>query len=165
MTHAADPAAGEGSNRIVTVPDPATSGAFRPKRPVAVTIVGLLALAASVYYAVGGTLTLWDGIDRDSLEDGVPLLVLALAAFSIGIGTLLMRRWAWAALMTWAAIGLTLEILRHFFFDNDANYAAMAISTFMVFALTPFDVQVAFGVRPPANVKRPRPPRNPLDRD
>ena len=66
--------------------------------------------------------------------------------------------------MTWAAVGLTLQILRHFFYDNP-SYAAMAISTFMVFALTPFDVQVAFGVRPPANVKRPRPPRNPLDRD
>lgn len=164
MTQAADPTAGEGSNRIVTVPDPGTTAAFRPNRPVAVTVVGLLALAVGVYYAVEGTLTLWDGVDRDRLADGVPLLVLSLAAVVIGVGTLLMRGWAWAALMTWAAIGLTLEILRHFFYD-DANYAAMAISTFMVFALTPFDVQVAFGVRPPANVKRPRPPRNPLERD
>ena len=149
------------SGRLVEIPE----STARPKRPVAVTVVGVLALAVAVYYAFEGTRALWDGVDRDRLEDGVPLLVLAAAALSIGVGTLLMRSWAWAALMTWAAVGLTLQILKHFFFADEPNYVAMAITTFMVFALTPFDVQVAFGVRPPANVRRQRPPRNPIDLD
>jgi hypothetical protein len=69
--------------------------------------------------------------------------VLALA---IGVGALRMRRWAWAAFMTWAVVGLTHQLLRHFFY-NDPDYLAMALNTVAVLALTPLDVQIAFGVR------------------
>ena len=40
----------------------------------------------------------------------------------------------------------------------------MAIGTFAVLALSPLEVQVAFGVRHTENVQLSRPTRNPLDR-
>jgi hypothetical protein len=64
--------------------------------------------------------------------------------------------------MTWAVIGLTHQLFRHFFFD-DANYVGMALNALAVFVLTPLDTQIAFGVRPPRNVDLSRPGRNPLD--
>jgi len=54
--------------------------------------------------------------------------------------------------------------VRYFFFD-DPDYAAMAINTFAVLAMSPLEVQVAFGLRHPRNVDLARPTRNPLDRD
>jgi hypothetical protein len=47
---------------------------------------------------------------------------------------------------------------------GDPEYARMAIYAFVVFALTPRDVQVAFRIRPPPNVDLARTTRNPLDR-
>ena len=48
--------------------------------------------------------------------------------------------------MTWAVIGLTHQLLRHFFY-GDASYPMLAVDTLVVLALTPLDIQVAFGVR------------------
>jgi len=39
----------------------------------------------------------------------------------------------------------------------------MAINTFVVLALSPLDVQVAFGLRHTENVQLGRPSRNPVD--
>jgi hypothetical protein len=74
-----------------------------------------------------------------------------------------LRAWAWAAFMTWAVIGLTHQILRYLFF-GDTNYADMAINTLAVLALSPLDVQIAFGLRHTQDVQLDRPTRNPLDR-
>jgi hypothetical protein len=48
--------------------------------------------------------------------------------------------------MTWAVIGLTHQLLRHFFY-GDESYPMLAVDTVVVLALTPLDVQVAFAVR------------------
>jgi hypothetical protein len=41
----------------------------------------------------------------------------------------------------------------------------MAVSAFAVLALSPLDVQIAFGLRYTENVQLGRPTRNPVDRD
>ena len=93
----------------------------------------------------------------------VALLALGALALVAAVGSFRLARWGWAALMTWAVVVLTHQILRYFFFD-DPNYVDMAVATFAVLALSPLDVQIAFGLRHTENVQLGRPTRNPLDR-
>ena len=134
------------------------------KRPIAVTIVALPALVVGTYLAVDGVVVLVNGGDASRLAAGAFDVALGMLAIVIGLGAFRMRRWAWAAFMTWAVIGFTHQLLRHFFYDN-ANYLAVALNTVAVLALTPLDVQIAFGNRPPRNVQLDRPTRNPIDSD
>jgi hypothetical protein len=134
----------------------------RPKRPVSVTLVAVLALGVAVYSLVYGAVAVEAG-ESDRLADGIFHLALGVGALSAGVGALRLRPWAWAAFMTWAVIGLTHQILRYLFF-GDPTYADMAINTFAVLALSPLDVQMAFGLRHTENVDLARPTRNPLDR-
>jgi hypothetical protein len=125
------------------------------RRPTAVTIVGVLALAAGAFNLAEGVVSVLDGGDASRLAEAATDLALGLLALAIARGTFRMATWAWAAIMTWAAIGLTNELLRHFFY-RDTNYAVMAIDAAVVLLLTPRDMQVAFGVRtPPAPVLEP----------
>jgi hypothetical protein len=116
------------------------------KRPVAVTLVGLLALAAGLYHLVGGGMTVADGGDASKLAEGAFDLAFGVFALAIGRGAFRMARWSWAAFMTWAVIGLTHQLLRHFFYSGE-SYPMLAVDMVVVFALTPLDIQVAFGVR------------------
>ena len=150
----------------VTVPPDgrvtSASGA-RPKRPLSVTLVALLALGVAVYSLTAGAFAL-EGGEADRRADGIFHLAFGLGVFVAGLGAFWLRSWAWTAFMTWAVIGLTHQIVRCFFFDGP-NYADMAINTFAVLAMSPLEVQVAFGLRHPRNVDLARPTRNPLDRD
>lgn len=134
-------------------------------RPVAVTIVAALAVLAAGYLIVDGALTLRDatGDDTAKLVDGCLAIGLGLVAVAVAFGALRMRGWAWKLFMTVAVVGLTAQILRYFSF-GDPRFARMALYAFMVFALTPRDVQVAFGIRLPANADLTQRTRNPLDR-
>ena len=132
------------------------------KRPAAVTFVGVLALVVGAYHVVDGVVVLVSGGDANKLSESAFDLALGVLAVAIGVGALRMRRWAWAAFMTWAVIGLTHQLLRHFFYGHP-NYLAMALDTVAVLALTPLDVQVAFGVRPPRLVGLVLESRNPSD--
>ena len=131
------------------------------KRPVAVTFVGVLALVVGAYHAVDGVDVLVNGGDASELARGAIDLALGLLAIAIAVGAWRMRRWAWAAFMTWAVVSLLHQLLRHFFY-TDESYLAMALDVVAVFALTPLDVQIAFGVRPSRNVILDHTPRNPL---
>jgi hypothetical protein len=126
------------------------------RRPIAVTLVGLLALATGAYHVVDGIIVLSNGGSPSRIAEGAVDLALGILALAIGRGAFRMARWSWAAFMTWAVIGLTHQLLRHFFYD-DPNYVAMALDAVTVLVLTPLDIQVAFGVRPP--------PRQVLDLD
>ena len=130
---------------------------------MSVTLVAVLALGVATYSLTVGVLALADGGD-DRLADGIFHLAFGLGVLTAGIGAFRLHSWAWAAFMTWAVIGLTHQIVRCFFFDGP-NYADMAINTFAVLAMSPLEVQVAFGLRHPRNVDLARPTRNPLDRD
>jgi hypothetical protein len=139
------------------------TGASGPaKRPIAVTFVGVLALTVGSYHAADGLVVLVHGGDANKLTEGALDVALGVLAVAIAIGALRMRQWAWAAFMTWAVVGLTHQLLRHFFY-GDPNYLAMALDTFAVLALTPLDVQIAFGARPPRNVVLSNATRNPVD--
>jgi len=132
------------------------------KRPIAVTVVGVLALVVGTANAVAGVVVLVNGGDANKLAEGSLDLALGVLAIAIGVGALRMGRWAWAAFMTWAVIGLTHQLLRHFFY-GDPNHVVMALDAVVVFALTPLDVQVAFGVRSPRNLVLENATRNPID--
>lgn len=144
-----------------SAPAPATTGSTRTvKRPVAVTFVGLLALVLGAYHIGHAVYVFVDGGDSSRLAEGAFDLVLGGLSIAIGFACLRMRRWAWVAFMTWALVGLLHQLLRHFFYDHP-DYLAMALDTVAVFFLTPLDVQIAFGVRPPRNVALERASRNP----
>jgi hypothetical protein len=144
------------------LPEGTAVSAHAAKRPVAVTFVAALALIVGAYHAGHGIAVLVDGGTASKLAEGSFDLALGGLAVAIGVGVLRMRRWAWAAFMTWAVVGLTHQLLRHFFYDNP-DYLAMALDTVAVLALTPLDVQVAFGVRPPRTIVLERATRNPSD--
>ncbi len=130
---------------------------------MSVTLVALLALGVAAYSLTNGVLELQTS-EEDRLPNGVFHLAFGLGTLAAGIGAFALRSWAWTLFMTWAVIGLTHQILRHLLFE-DPDYAAMAINTFAVLAMSPLEVQVAFGLRHPRNVELARPTRNPLDRD
>lgn len=117
----------------------------------------------TAYSLPAGVLALEEGGD-DRLADGIFHLAFGVGVLVAGVGAFRLRSWAWAAFMTWAVIGLTHQILRYLFF-GDPSYADMAINTFAVLALSPLEVQVAFGLRHTRNVELTRQTRNPLDRD
>ena len=127
-------------------PAEATAARRSAKRPVAVTFVGVLALAAGLYHLAGGGMTVADGGGASKLAEGAFDLAFGVFALAIGRGALRLAPWAWTALMTWAVLGLTHQLLRHFFY-SDERYGMLAVDTVIVLALTPLDIQVAFGVR------------------
>ena len=140
----------------------ATAPAPTVRRPIAVTFVAVLAFVVGIYHVVYGVVVLVNGGDSSRLAEGAFDLVLGVFAVAIGRGALRMTRWAWAAFMAWAVIGLTHQLLRHFFYA-DTNYLAMALDTVAVMALTPLDVQVDFGVRHPRHPILERAARTPVD--
>lgn len=129
---------------------------------MSVTLVAVLAIAVAAYSLTVGALAMESGIEA-RLPEGIFYLVFGVGTLVAGAGAFRLRPWAWAAFMTWAVIGLTHQLLR-FLFLGDPNYADMAITTFAVLALSPLEVQVAFGLRHARNVQLARPTRNPLDR-
>ena len=144
------------------LPEGTALSGLEAKRPVAVTFVGVLALVVGTYHAVDGIFVVMNGGNASKLAEASFDLALGVVAIAIGGGALRMRLWAWAAFMTWAVIGLTHQLLRHFFYD-DPNYLAMALDTVAVLALTPLDIQIAFGVRLPRNLVLEHATRNPID--
>ncbi len=113
-----------------------------------VTLVAGVALAVGAYDLGRGMYELVDGGDSSGIAAGATLVVLGVAAILFGLGAWRMRRWAWAALMSWAVVGLMSQLLREFFFDHPDDLA-LALDAFVVFMLTPIGVQLAFGTRLP----------------
>jgi hypothetical protein len=134
------------------------------QRPVAVTLVAMLALVYGIVLTVDGAIVLFgaDGEDGEVFA-GVYDVVLAVVAFLIAYGAFRIRRWAWALFMSWAVFGLTLNLLRQFAYD-DPRYLPLVLGTLAVFLLTPLDIQVAFGVRSPPHVQLDSASRNPVER-
>jgi hypothetical protein len=144
---------------LATEPMPAPT-----QRPLTVTIVAVIGLVYAILLIVSGVLTLGgaDG-ERGELIAGSLDLFFAAAILVATVGAYRVERWAWVMFMTLAAWSLGINLLRDLFF-GDPRYLPLAVGAFVVFLLTPFDVQVAFGVRAPPNVRLDSPTRNPLDR-
>jgi hypothetical protein len=149
----------------VTTTASATPAPTTAKRPVSATVVLAIAIvSAAISFWHAASLLNDVGDDREQLAHGLAHVAFGVAALAVGVGALAMRSWAWELFMIWAVAGLTYQILRHFFFD-DAFYLGLALYVVAVFALTPRDVQVAFGIKEPPAAQLDRPTRNPLDRD
>ena len=101
--------------------------------------------------------------DEAGIGAGVGLIFLGAFAFAIAYGAFRVKRWAWVAFMTWAAVGLATNLLRVFFFPAEPHYESLAISALTVFLLTPLEVQVAFGVRTLRLATLDTTSRNPID--
>ena len=133
------------------LPPPVSMRSRPARRPTAVLFVAALGLAIGAYHAVHAVIVLVDRESSSTVAEGAFDLALGLLAIAIAFAALRMRRWAWVAFMLWALTGLVHQLLRHFFYD-DPDYVAMALDALAVLVLTPLDVQIAFGVRPPRNV-------------
>lgn len=132
----------------------ATSGseaARAVRRPAAVVLVALLGLGLGAYHVAHAIIVLIDRENASAVAEGAFDLALGMLAIVIAVEALRMRRWAWVAFMTWALVGLVHQLVRHFFYDN-VDYLAMALDAAAVLVLTPLDIQIAFGVRPPRSV-------------
>jgi len=147
----------------VEEPGPTAVTERQEKRPISVTLVALLALGLAIYSVASGVIAIQDG-GPDQVADGTFHIALGVAALAGAVGSFRLAAWGWTVLMTWAVVVLTHQILRYLFFDN-ANYADMAVGAFAVLALSPLDVQIAFGLRHTRNVQLGRPTRNPIDHD
>ena len=135
----------------------------KQRRPVSVTLVAVLALGIAIYSVAYGVIAIQDG-GGERVADGIFHVVLGIGALAAAVGSFRLAAWGWTALMTWAVVALTHQLLRYLFFE-DPNYADMAVSAFAVLALSPLDVQIAFGLRHTENVQLGRPTRNPVDHD
>ena len=125
----------------------------REPRPVPVSIFALLAFAFAVLLTVLGVLTLVEAEgEREALVEGAVELGSAVLAFAVCVGAMRVKRWAWVVFMSWAVVGLTLQLLRVFFFDDPVHWR-LAFITVAVFLLTPLDMQIAFGVRKPPHAR------------
>ena len=136
-------------------------GKRKGRRPVSVTLVAVLALGLAIYSVASGVIAIQEA-EADRVADGIFHVVLGIGALAAAVGSFRLAPWGWTVLMTWAVVALTHQVLRYLFFD-DPNYADMAVSAFAVLALSPLDVQIAFGLRHTVNVQLGRPTRNPLD--
>ena len=134
------------------------------RRPVAVTFVGFLAVVVGLYHIGHGVSAVVTDDDASRVAEGALDLALGVLALAIAVAVLRLRKWAWVAFMTWALVGLTHQLLRRFFY-GDPDYLAMALDAVVVLALTPLDVQLAFGVRPSARLALDHVERNPGELD
>lgn len=153
----------------------------KKKRPLTVTLVGVVAIVAFLFY---GYLGIVDIMTAETLTTSVSFPVLsltsldipsvkilggayfilsAIAALVIGWGAFRMRRWAWIAFMAWCIFILTNQIVRYF--ADVPGYPAMVLAGFIVLALNQAEVQEAFGIITSENVESELEPIsiNPLD--
>jgi len=116
------------------------------RRPVPVELAAVLALGVGAYQLFHGIEAVLENESSSQFAEGAVDAALGVLALGIAVAIFRLRHWGWVAFMTWALIGLTHQLLRHFFY-NDPDYLSMALDTLVVFALTPLDVQLAFGIR------------------
>ena len=135
-------------------------------RPVIATFIGAIACVWGLVLVPLGAAVVAEAegqSDEAGIGAGVGLLFLGAFAFAIAYGAFRIKRWAWVAFMTWAAVGLATNLLRVFFFPAEPHYETLAISALTVFLLTPLEVQVAFGVRTARLATLDTSSRNPID--
>ena len=135
------------------------------KRPLAVTVVGVIAMAVVILYLVLAALILlklgvfqtghipsepWlEGSKPTQLGtllfEAVYLLILGVVTLIIAINFILMRLWAWVALMAWTGITLAINLMRYLYGSPD--YFSMFLAVVLVLAMNQADVQQVFGIQ------------------
>lgn len=141
----------------------------RKKRPIAVTIIVLLAVGEillRLYWVIryilenqtrktGIPWPLWgpNGLTASGSEFATAAfrLLWLVIGFAVLVGLLSMKRWSWVTLVAWTGISLTVGIL-HYLYRADypfspSDFAVMAADMVLVFALNQSDVQRIYGIR------------------
>lgn len=132
------------------------------KRPLSVTLVGVLVLAQGIIFTATWGLTLWlfgarmrGALPPEVIADlpAVTLPELLLAGTSLVLGLVglvsgwgILRLRAWAGLMALIAQGMNLFGELVSYTRGSANYLSMLVSVIIVFYLNQRDVRNAFSV-------------------
>ncbi len=133
------------------------------KRPVAVTIVGTIALFMAIVSFFLGIASIWNtGIVVESQQQQLVIVssrltpeatalvfaVYELVAAAVTIvlmwGFLRLRFWAWISVMVWVGLGLAVQITRYFY--GEPGYLRMFLYMLLLFALNQVEVREAFGL-------------------
>lgn len=133
------------------------------KRPVAVTVVGLIALVAAAAALVIVLLALgpgglWEQAQNEPLFAGLRLtetgqefvramglFISGAVTFVLSIGLFSVKRWAWVGLMAWTGINLAINLVRYWY--ERPEYIVLLFGVVVVFSLNLAEVQEAFGIR------------------
>jgi hypothetical protein len=148
---------------------PKKPGHRHRKRPIAVTIIVLIALGEivlrlywlSLYalqsrtWLIGFPGSLWDAHGPTPagwvFATASFRLLWLLVSLAVLIGLLAMKRWSWVTLVFWVSVSLSIGILHYFYRASYAfspsDYAVMAADMVLVFALIQSDVQRIYGIR------------------
>ena len=154
------------------------------KRPLVITIVGILLILTALYGLILGTLMLISILETETLNaatllapadspevftylgdevlSAIILIATGLVQLIICIGFWRTRRWAWVAAITWQALKLLLGLAASFFVDAAAF--SVVFSVILVFLLNAAEVRYAFGIRTHENESNNLTPLNALDR-
>ncbi|KAF0108630.1 MAG: hypothetical protein FD146_516 [Anaerolineaceae bacterium] len=135
----------------------------KQKQPIAVTViaVGILVLFLIRLYQVIAPLVragvFLDGIRAPLFADwrltglgsallsSAVYLLLAVAGIVVLVGFLRLRPWAWALLMAWTGVSLSISLVEYFY-HHAPNYLVMAANAVIAFALNTSDVRRIFGI-------------------
>ena len=131
------------------------------KRPIAVSLAGLVAVSVAVFHVLHGLNQLregspaapptaipawdWSAAASEAWLRSVVEVGLAVLALVVAFNFLLLRRWAWVALVLWVTINLTIDLIAYFY--ADAKFLSMIVTALLAFAVIQADVQIIFGIR------------------
>ncbi len=154
------------------------------KRPLVITIVGILLILTALYGLIMGSLMLVSIFETgsisvsdilepsdspqvftqlgDELLGAIFMIATGLVQLVICIGFWRGRRWAWVAAISWQALKLLIGLGASFFVDAAAF--SVIFSVILVFLLNAAEVRHAFGIRTNENESNQHTPLNALDR-
>ena len=118
------------------------------RRPFGVYVIALLQALNAIAYAAG----VFAGIEPPVITTGpeeapeTVAMLMMIGGLAVGIGLLMLKRWAWVATMLWVGAIMAVE-LSLYLRGEAANYGVMAVSVAQVFYLNLSDVQASFGGR------------------
>ena len=137
------------------------TGRRRFKRPIAVSLAGIIALAVAAFHIYHGLNQLMQlGVltgglmvsafdwrqesSRLMLKSGIEISLAIVALFVI-LNFLRLRRWSWVVLVLWVTINLIVDLETYIY--AEANFLSMIANVIVAFSVLQSDVQVIFGIR------------------
>lgn len=141
----------------------------KQKRPIAITLVGLIVFFAALYNLALGGLIVWSAnaindppdfdmeilnardipellADEDVTKvEGILYLVLGAVQMIFCIGFWRIARWAWVGIMTWQVVKMLVDITG--FLAPERPVISLMLSILIVFLLNQADVRRVFGIR------------------
>lgn len=141
----------------------------KQKRPIAITIVGLIVFFAALYNLAVGALIIWSAnaindppeitseilnahdlpellADEDvNKVEGILYVFVGAVQMILCIGFWRIARWAWVGIMSWQVVKILLDITG--FFAPERPVFSLLLAIITVFLLNQADVRRVFGIR------------------